>query len=83
MNAKIIQISLDLLTELLHLPPGVKITGIDKKLINPYQIELLIESPEFPEVPKYWSVPSGKLIHHSEFCEVCNFTNIVKAEITD
>ena len=83
MNAKIINISLDLLAKVLHMPAGIKIIGVNKELSQPRLVELLVESPDLPEVREYERIPQADLILQLGYCKACNDTHIVKSEITD
>ena len=77
-----VEISMDFLRQLLKLPESVKFLAV-KQTATEFgrKFEVLIESPDLPEVLQYDAIPRAKIILNAEFCAVDEITHIVAGTV--
>ncbi len=78
-----VEISLDFLRQLLKLPQSVKFLAVKQDWVNEFgrKFEVLIESPDLPEVLQYDAIPRAKIRLNIEFCAVDEITHIVAGTV--
>ena len=83
MNAVEVQISLKLLKDFLHLPPDVKLTKVSQSYIELQDgyFSLVAEGENLPPISNGNSIPWGRIIIHSDWCNMEECIHITKAEV--
>ena len=78
-----VEISMDFLRQLLKLPESVKFLAVKQDWTTEFgrKFEVLIESPDLPEVLQYDAIPRAKIILNAEFCAVDEITHIVAGTV--
>lgn len=83
MKAVEVQISLDVLHNLLHLPKSMQFTKVSQTYqeLMAGRFSLVVEGEDLPVITLGNSIPWGKIILHNEWCNSEERTHLVSGEV--